>query len=371
MLPAPPGAEADNAVPDPETGFVTVGGSSSDGFVCRWVTTERGPVAVRYRAAPRDALEPAPASPASPVPTIVTFPDLAFDSLVCYNSLLNYPDLVEGLHAFAILHVEFPGCEPPDLAATRPGAGSTSQSAGSAAPPTATVRGAGASDLPYRSVDDLSACLDPILAAYSINHYIGLGIGLGATTLLDHALKNRDRCLGLILASFSASRASWVEWASARFAFVPWLQVWGLTPYLEEEWIAASLSHNQAGSSDSPIRAYVQAVLKQRKPALLQRYYEIQLARPHLLGSLAAFPRSILVLAPKDSPFYEPCLEAASAGNPQQLTLMRLDTTGHMAFLESPQTIAMPILLFLQGLALPVSVPTPEGNTPPRRKGPR
>ncbi|KAJ6380071.1 hypothetical protein OIU76_016678 [Salix suchowensis] len=118
---------------------------------------------------------------------LITYPDVALNSMTCFQGLLFSPDSASLLlHNFCIYHIDAPGHEL--------GADVIS------------------SDVPLLSVDDLAVQVAEVLDFFGLKQVLCLGVMAGAYILTLFAMKYQELVLGLILVSPICKAPSWTEW---------------------------------------------------------------------------------------------------------------------------------------------------------------
>nr|XP_024396275.1 protein NDL2-like isoform X2 [Physcomitrium patens] len=260
---------------------------------------------------------------------LVTYPDVGLNYLSCFEGLFSTPEASSVLfHNFCIYHIDPPGHEV-------------------GAPEISPDQG-------FLSVDDLADQVAEVVDYFGINEVIGLGATAGAYVLSLFACKYPDRALGLILVSPVAQCASWTEWLQNQ-AMINLLYFCGMTHFVRESLIKRYFGSEVRDAAASVGGADMLKTLCQYmdngRSENVMRYLQAIHRRRDLTEDLKVLRCRTLILVGEESPFHHETLHMSNAMNRRYNALIEVEGCGSLVTEERPQSMLVPIELFLTGYA--------------------
>lgn len=262
-------------------------------------------------------------------PALVTYPDVGLNYLSCFEGLFSCPEASSVLfHNFCIFHIDPPGHE----------IGTPESSP----------------EKPPLSVDDLADQVAEVLDYFGLDEVIGMGVTGGAYVLSLFACKYTDRALGLILVSPLARTPSWTEWLNNQ-ALISLLYFCGMTGFVKEKllqrYFSAEVRDASAAAGDTdPLMTFRRSMDDRRSKQVMHYLQAIQYRRD-LTENLKKLKCRTLILVGDQSPFHREAVHISDAMNRRYNALIEVEGCGSLVTEERPQSMLVPIELFLTGYA--------------------
>lgn len=262
-------------------------------------------------------------------PALVTYPDVGLNYLSCFEGLFSCPEASSVLfHNFCIYHIDPPGHE------------------------------VGAPEIPSEkdllTTDDLADQVAEVLDYFGLDEVIGMGVTAGAYVLSLFACKYTDRALGLILVSPLAQSTSWTEWLTNQ-AMINLLYFCGMTGFVKERLLQRYFSSEVRDAADSAegidVLMSIRRHMDDRRSENVMRYLQAIHQRQDLTENLKNLRCRTLILVGDQSPFYHDALHMSDTMNRRYNALIEVERCGSLATEERPQSMIVPIELFLTGYA--------------------
>lgn len=262
-------------------------------------------------------------------PALVTYPDVGLNYVSCFEGLFSCPEASSVLfHNFCVYHIDPPGHE---IGAPKSAPGHTSL-----------------------SVDDLADQVAEVLDYFGLDEVIGLGVTGGAYILSLFACKYADRALGLILVSPLAQSPSWTEWLHNQ-ALVNLLYYCGMSGFVKEilfqRYFSPEVRDAAASVGETDVLRTIRRYMDDRRSRNVMRYLEAIHHRQDLTENLEKLKCRTLILVGDQSPFYHEALHINNAMNRRYNALIEVKGAGSLVTEERPQSMLVPIELFLTGYA--------------------
>lgn len=262
-------------------------------------------------------------------PALVTYPDVGLNYLSCFEGLFSCPEASSVLFFnFCIFHINPPGHEI-----------GASQSD---------------SELSSLSVDDLADQVAEVLDYFGLEEVIGMGVTGGAYVLSLFACKYTERALGLILVSPLARSPSWTEWLHNQ-AMISLLYFCGMTEFVKQRFIQRYFSSEvrdaAASVGGTDLLATIRRVMDDGRSESIMHYLQAIHHRQDLTESLRNLKCRTLILVGDQSPFHQEALHISEAMNKRYNALIEVEGCGSIVTEERPQSMLVPIELFLTGYA--------------------
>ncbi|XP_024385493.1 protein NDL2 [Physcomitrium patens] len=260
-------------------------------------------------------------------PALVTYPDVGLNYFSCFEGLFSSPEASSVLfYNFCVYHIDPPGHE---------------------------VGAPEISPEEYSlSVDDLAYQVAEVLDYFGIDEVIGLGATAGAYILSLFACKYPDRALGLILVSPVAQATSWTEWLHNQ-AMINLLYFCGMTNFVKDNLMKRYFGLEVRDAADAAGRTDVLQTIRQnlddRRCENVMRYLQAIHQRHDLTENLKKLRCRTLILVGEESPFYHEALHISNAMNRRYNALIEVEGCGSLVTEERPQSMLVPIELFLTG----------------------
>ncbi|XP_024362366.1 protein NDL2 [Physcomitrium patens] len=262
-------------------------------------------------------------------PALITYPDVALNYLSCFEGLLSCPEAESVLfHHFCIFHIDPPGHE-------------------FGAPENASEHSS-------LSADDLADQVAEVLDYFGLDEVIGLGVTGGAYILSLFACKHAERALGLILVSPLARSPSWTEWLHNQ-AMISLLYFCGMTEFVKQRLLQRYFSSGVRDAAASVGGTYKLATIRgfmdQGRSKCFMHYLQAIHHRRGLTEELKKLKCRTLILVGDQSPFHPEAMHISEVMNRRYNALIEVEGCGSIVTEERPQSMLVPIELFLMGYA--------------------
>lgn len=263
-------------------------------------------------------------------PALITYPDVGLNYLSCFEGLFSCPEASSVLfHNFCIYHIDPPGHE------------------------------VGAPEIPPEqealSVDDLADQVAEVLDYFGLDEVIGMGVTAGAYVLSLFACKHTDRALGLILISPLAQSTSWTEWLQNQ-ALINLMYFCGMNGFVKEMLLQRYFSADVKDATTTAVGGddvlkTIRRHMDDRRCENVMRYLQATHYRYDLTEHLKNLKCRTLILVGDQSPFHHEALHISDAMNRRYNALIEVEGCGSLVTEERPQSMLVPIELFLTGYA--------------------
>ncbi|KAG0554805.1 hypothetical protein M758_12G123400 [Ceratodon purpureus] len=276
-------------------------------------------------------------------PALVTYPDVGLNYLACFEGLFSCPEAYSVLfHNFCIYHIDPPGHE--DGAAEIP------------------------NNQPLLTVDDLADQVAEVLDHFKVHEMIGLGVGAGSYILNLFAIKYRERAIGLILVSPICRKPTWSEWIYNK-AMINILYYCGATSFVKDSLLQRYFSPEvRASSMGAEVLMNYRKHLDDHPSRNMMRYMQAIHQRGDITESLAKLKCRTLVIVGENSPFHCEAVHMTNVMSRRYQVLIEVQHCGSLVTEEQPQSMLVPIELFLMFYSFykrPLSLSSPTSPLSP------
>lgn len=255
---------------------------------------------------------------------VLALHDVGMNSGICFQSLFDYclaTNACDELYRVPHLFLDVQGCE----------VGAN------------TVDG----DL---SVDALVKNLEQVMKQHSFSRIIGLGVGLGATILLQFAKMHPRYLLGLTLISPLIFPAGLFEKASLYYS-TSVMSGFGLSRRTKDSMLYRWFSQQAIEENLELLKRFDEAMDK-LNATNMARYWYVEAFRPDLSLDLKELPYRIMLVSGKQSTLRWHCADAFALFNPERVSWIDIESAGSLVHEERPDEVARSLKLFLQGCGL-------------------
>lgn len=259
-------------------------------------------------------------------PALITYPDVALNSMTCFQGLLFSPDAASLLlHNFCIYHIDAPGHEL--------GADVIS------------------SDVPLLSVDDLADQVAEVLDFFGLKQVLCLGVMAGAYILTLFTMRYQERVLGLILVSPICKAPSWTEWFYNK-VLMNLLYFYGMCGILKEcllqRYFSKEIRCSVQGTEADIIQA-CRRLLDERKSLNVMRFLQAINERYDLTEGLENLQCRTLIFVGESSQFRDESVYMSTKMGKKTCALVEVEACGSLVTEEHPYAMIIPIEFFLMG----------------------
>lgn len=255
-------------------------------------------------------------------PALVTYPDVGLNYLACFEGLFSCPEATSVLfHNFCIYHIDPPGHQDgaPEIPGTEP----------------------------VLSVDDLADQVAEVLDHFKVHEIVGLGVGAGSYILSLFAIKYRERAIGLILVSPICRKPTWSEWIYNK-AIVNILYYCGATSFVKDSLLQRYFSQEvRASPMGGEVLQNYRKHLDDHPSRNMMRYIQAIHQRGDLSEGLAKLKCRTLIIVGENSPFHCESVHMSTVMSRRYQALIEVQACGSLVTEEQPQSMIVPIELFL------------------------
>ncbi|XP_042491471.1 protein NDL1-like isoform X2 [Macadamia integrifolia] len=260
------------------------------------------------------------------MPALVTYPDVALNSMSCFQGLFFCPDAASLLlHNFCIYHIEAPGHEL--------GAASIS------------------SDAPLLSVEDLADQVAEVLDFFGLKEVLCLGVAAGAYILTLFAMKYKECVRGLILVSPLCRKPSWTEWLYNK-VMLNLLYFYGMCGLLKEcllqRYFSKEGRSNMHGEEFDMVQS-CRRLLDERQSSNVMRFLQAINERVDLTNGLKKLKCKTLIFVGESSGFLSEALHMCSKMDKRSSAFVEVKACGSLVTEEHPYAMLIPLEFFLMG----------------------
>ncbi|KAB5529418.1 hypothetical protein DKX38_019499 [Salix brachista] len=276
-------------------------------------------------------------------PALITYPDVALNSMSCFQGLLFSPDSASLLlHNFCIYHIDAPGHE--------------NDANKSLSPPfVQELLQLGAdvisSDVPLLSVDDLAVQVAEVLDFFGLKQVLCLGVMAGAYILTLFAMKYQELVLGLILVSPICKAPSWTEWFYNK-VLMNLLYFYGMCGILKEcllqRYFSKEIRCSVQGTEADIIEA-CRRLLDERQGLNVMRFLQAINERYDLTEGLENLQCRTLIFVGESSQFHDESVYMSTKMGKKTCALVEVEACGSLVTEEHPYAMIIPIEFFLMG----------------------